>query len=168
MSEEQITPRPQENGRKTNCPKCGRGYESTRAALACWLLQERGLLNRQTLEGMGRRLGVTRERVRQLLQALGVQRKPRRRQPQYHGAISRPAARTYRTEYSPERRDKWRIYQRERYRNDPEVRAAAKRRYDTRWANEPEFREAHRRRARNRYWLMKARATQADKGTVAT
>jgi hypothetical protein len=72
--------------------------------------------------------------------------------------------RTYRTDVSPEQREKWRVYQRERYRNDPQVRAAAKRRYDERWASDPAFREAHRRRARDRYRRLKTRLALAAAG----
>jgi hypothetical protein len=149
------------SNRKTRavCPACGHRYESARAALACWLLQEPVLADSLSLQEIGGRLGVTRERARQIFVALGVQRRRSAHRPVTPLdplTIVQTPVRTYRTDITPEQREKWRVYQRERYRTNPDVRAAVKRRYDERWAKDPEFREAHRRRARERYRRLKA------------
>jgi hypothetical protein len=128
-------------------------FANTRGRLQCWLSHDADVLADLTLAQIGERLDVTRERVRQILSALGHGRR------RGHRVIEMPdisiRIKTYSTDIPAERREAWRVYQRERYRNDPGVRAAAKRRYDERWANDPTFREAHRRRARERYWRLK-------------
>lgn len=144
-----------------NCPSCGSPRESSRKALVCWRGHEPDLAANLTLERMGQALGVTREYVRQILNQLGEYR--RYRQEGYPPPEISQTSRTYATKITEERREKWRVYQRERYRNDPEVRAAVKRRYDERWAHEPAFREAHRRRARQRYWRLKAERPRDEK-----
>lgn len=138
---------------RRSCPACGREFSSTREALACWLQQRPDLAEQVTLREIGDALGVTRERVRQLLNGLGERR--RRKRVVIPVTYTR-IVKAYSTKISPEARDKWRVYQRNRYRENPDVRAEAKRRYEQRWANDPTFREAHRRRARERYWRLRA------------
>jgi len=136
------------------CPGCQRPFASTRGRLQCWLSHDAHAIVDLTLAQLGGRLGVTRERVRQILTVLGERRRRGRRITEMPDISIR--LKTYSTDIPEERRETWRVYQRERYRSDPDVRAAAKRRYEERWANDPAFREAHRRRARERYWRLKA------------
>ena len=147
------------------CPVCGLPYPSARAALQCWLTHQPNLRAELTLEKIGTGLGITRERVRQLFVRLRepVKRRGRSVSPanleRYTRLVEelgreRPV-RSYRTDIPPERRERWRIIARERYRNNPDVQEAAKRRYRERWENDPAFREEHRRRARERYYRLK-------------
>ena len=143
------------------CPSCAASWATRREALVCWLGHDPDLATDLTLEQIARPLWMTRERVRQLLNELGEHR--RRRQVRYPPPdVSRPA-KTYATNITEERRERWRVYQRERYRNDPTVRAAVKLRYEERWKSEPAFREAHRRRARERYWRLKAERERRER-----
>ena len=156
---QRSTPRP------GSCPVCGVWHASARPVLACWLGHEPNLGSQLTLQAIGDKLGVTRERVRQLLQSPADRRRARRRarsaeEIQHYASLAQEiaqsnAGKVYRSNISPEQRERGRIKARERYRNDPKVREAARRRYEARWNSDPAFREEHRRRARARYYRLK-------------
>jgi len=154
------------------CPVCGLWYASARPALVCWLGHEPNLGSQLTLQAIGDKLGVTRERARQLLKS--PPRKPRARRParsaeaiQHYASLAEEFDRgnpgkVYRSNLSPEQRERGRIKARERYRNDPQVREAARLRYEARWKNDATFREVHRRRARARYYRLKLERLRAE------
>lgn len=153
------------------CPVCGLQYTGARAALACWLQHDPDIRSRLSLQAMADNLGVTRERVHQLLRGRPPGKRapagqPRQRRIPSTDQIQRytqlaaehayvKPIREWRRPASPEQRERWRIKARDRYRNDPKVREAAKRRYEERWRNDPSFREAHRRRASARYYRLR-------------
>lgn len=162
MADQKVRPSEPLHGQETkSCPVCGERCSTTREALTCWRRHEPDLAAQLTLEEIGRRLGVTRSRIGQILTELGEQR--RWRVVHYPPLDLTPRAKTYATNITEERRERWRVYQRERYRNDPTVRAAVKLRYEERWKSEPAFREAHRRRARERYWRLKAERERRER-----
>ena len=60
------------------CPICQTPYSTARGALECWLRHEPNLPLTLTLDKIGERLGVSKQRIHQVLVSLGDWRRYRR------------------------------------------------------------------------------------------
>ena len=162
--------------KKTACPVCGAENASAAAALRCWLRHNPDLSARNTLAVIGEHLGVTRERVRQVLKRGG---EDRRAGPQYRPPEARPRrapARPAERRMLPPRaavRDQPAPWLRMPPTGDPGLerrreldraremtdhrRDYKRRRHHERMASDPAYGEARREKARRKYARQRAR-----------
>ena len=167
--------------KRTPCPVCGADCESAADALRCWLRHDPDLPLKNTLAAMGERLGVTRERVRQVLKGLGERRRagasrpaspPPRRRPAPQAADLRmlPPMAAVRDQPAPwlrtaaadgpeaeTRRERDRAREMTEHRRDYK-----RRRHKERMASDLAYRQARREKGRRKYARRRARKAESE------
>jgi len=169
--------------KQTACPVCGVENASAAAALRCWLRHNPDLPARNTLAVIGERLGVTRERVRQVLKGAGEYRRagpqyrpptapPRRAPLQPADLAMLPSRATVRGQPAPwlrtavtggpeaeKRRERDRAREMTDHRRDYK-----RRRHHERMAIDPAYRQARREKALRKYARRKVRQAREQSG----
>jgi hypothetical protein len=165
----------------TVCPVCGVENPSAAAALRCWLRHNPDLPARNTLAEIGEQLGVTRERVRQVLKRAGENRRAGTRYRQAAGpprptpaqpadlrmlppiaAVRGQPAPWLRTAVAdgPEaekRRERDRVREMTDHRRDYK-----RRRHNERMASDPAYRQARREKGQRKYARRRARKAESE------
>lgn len=150
------------------CPGCGQLLATAKEALRCWLSHDPTLAQKRTLQSIGDQLGVTRERVRQILNALGIRERTANLRrlsieqemlEEWTALAAQPPVRVKVRRYDWLDPERCRAYYREREK-DPRRKEYKKRRHQERWAQDPEYREKVRAKRRRKYFRRKMRLAQ--------
>lgn len=141
------------------CPVCSNSFSTAAQALRCWLSHDPDLSTTLSLREMGEPLGVTRERIRQILTGMGENRRARK-WPTFVAPkgtrIVRPAspANAAEVQLKPgERRPQWMTAE-----QDPRRKARRRARHRWRLANDPSYHELLRAKRRRKLERRRARA----------